>query len=205
MPRREVNAAASIKVVGAKELRASLRQMTDTNLLKEIGKAHRRIGDMVVEEARSRAHSTMEKAAASRLKSSAATASARLTLGGKPYDLGAEFGAHRNMRRLVKNTGGRHTIVRDTEDINKVIRRVEAQTVVFDRYGAPNTMRKRTRGAGGVAVKVTKVIRGWNWFQPWRGNSAGAGYFLFPALRAKREQIIEEYAQEIERLWGENQ
>lgn len=205
MAARERNSAASIKVVGAKELRAQLRQMTDTGLLKEVGKAHRRIGEMVIAEARSRAHTKIEHAAASRLRASSSTARAQLVLGGKPYDLGAEFGAYRNLRRLEKNTGGRRTIVREGEDINRVIAKVQGQTVMYDRRGAPTTVGAKFRKYGATAVKVTKVVRGWNWFQPWRGNDANAGYFLFPALRSKREEIIEQYAQEIERLWGENQ
>lgn len=43
-------------------------------------------------------------------------------------------------------------------------------------------------------------------FKPWRGNQwsdgDGPGYFLHPSIRARREQILEEYGKAIDRLTG---
>ena len=38
------------------------------------------------------------------------------------------------------------------------------------------------------------TVRGWNQFQPWRGNSTDAGYFLFPSIRddQNRERFLDE-------------
>ena len=191
----------AVRVTGLKELRAVLRQMTDTALLKELAKINEQLAQRVISRARATASGAMQHSAAGRLKASKSQAAARITLGGKPYDFGAEFGAKRNQRRLLKNTRGRATIVRDDEDIDRVTRRVEAQTVAVDRFGGVSPVRKRTRGQGGIAVKVTRSMLGWNQFEPWRGNGEGAGYFLFPAIRSSREEIIEAYLDEIERIW----
>lgn len=44
------------------------------------------------------------------------------------------------------------------------------------------------------------VITGWNQFREWRGNDTGAGYFLFPAMRDHESDIVEHYADVIEKL-----
>jgi hypothetical protein len=128
-------------------------------------------------------------------------AGARLSLGGAkaPFAEGVEFGAHRNRRRIVKNTGGRATIVRDGEDISTVIRRVESQTIDYRR----RTTKKGFRGDLAEQVKATKVIRGWNQFREWRGNGANAGYALYPTMRANREQIVEIWGKGIDRITRE--
>jgi hypothetical protein len=41
---------------------------------------------------------------------------------------------------------------------------------------------------------------GHNQFQPWRGSTRQAGYFLYPAIRANEAQIVEMYGDAIERL-----
>lgn len=46
----------------------------------------------------------------------------------------------------------------------------------------------------------TRTVRGWNQFQPWRGSGSGAGYFLYPAIRATREQVIDMYGDAVEKL-----
>lgn len=143
---------ASVKVAGLRELRAALRRLDDRSLLKELGSANARIADLVVSKARGNASSAMEQSAAGRLKASKAVASARVILGGKPYDMGAEFGAGRNQRRS-RSTGS---------------------------------------------------YLGFNQFKPWRGSGGGAGYFLFPAIRDSRDELIEAYAKGIERVWQSN-
>lgn len=42
---------------------------------------------------------------------------------------------------------------------------------------------------------------GLNQFQPWRGSSGGAGYFLWPTIRDEAERIVETYATELGPLW----
>jgi len=55
-------------------------------------------------------------------------------------------------------------------------------------------VRKRARqDYGATGVKVTGVRVGWNQFKQWRGNKEGAGYFLFPTVRANIDEIIEIY------------
>ncbi len=44
------------------------------------------------------------------------------------------------------------------------------------------------------------IVRGWNQFREWRGNDESAGYFLFPTIRDDTPQIIDRYAELIDRL-----
>lgn len=34
-------------------------------------------------------------------------------------------------------------------------------------------------------------------FQPWRGNGPGAGYFVYPTIRADADQIVEQYEKRV--------
>lgn len=201
------NKSLQISVDGAKALRQSLKDLGDRALLNKLAKDNAQIADLIVRRADDFANAGREAIVAARLKSvkSAANVSVRLPQmvdvndkrGPRPIGTGTEFGAYRNRRRLVKNTGGRHTIVRDNENLNAVIKRVEAQTRMgFD------TVRKKARTMESYqgftkAVKVTKVIRGWNGFRSWRKS----GYFLFPAIRDKRDEAIDLYMQSIEEVW----
>lgn len=101
-----------------------------------------------------------------------------------PWAAGIEFGAYRDKRRLIKNTGGRATVVRDEERLGRVIRNVEAQRNI-------NT---------GQQVQVTKQIRGWNQFLEWRGNKTGAGYALFPTVRERIDEIVDLYGDELDKI-----
>lgn len=128
---------------------------------------------------------------------------AKITAGGPKYPMfgGSEFGSYQNRRRLIKNTKGRATIVRDDEKIDKVIKRVEAQTVIYDRRGAPTTVKKKARNSwGGTAVKVEGIMLGWNQFRPWRGNGATAGYIIYPTLRSSTPEIIGLYTDGFRKL-----
>lgn len=193
-------------------MRAVLKDLGDRALLRELGAENQRIAAMIVREAQARAQPGRERIVAERMMEvrSAGHVSVRLSQlvdvhdkrGPRPVGLGTEFGAYKNRRRLVKNTGGRHTIVRDNENINKVIRRVEAQTIQRDRFGGASTMPKRYRSVGAQQVRVMKVIRGWNGFRDWRGNGSRAGYFLFPAIRANRDLAIKLYMKNIESIWA---
>lgn len=44
------------------------------------------------------------------------------------------------------------------------------------------------------------MVRGWNQFRPWRGNSTGAGYFLWPTIRDSNDEVIDIYGREIDQL-----
>lgn len=203
-----VNKGLQVSVDGPAEIRRMLKELGDRQLLAELGKHNRKLGEQVIHTATGFARSRQERDTAARLKSSSSTSAVQVRLsalvdtpkqGKRPIGLGAEFGAHHNRRHLTKNTGGRRTIVRQGEDINKVIRRVEDQT-----RAGNDTVAKRTRKMSSwssVAVKVTHISRlGWNYFKPWRGNKQNAGYFLFPAIRATRGKIVQQYVEEIERI-----
>lgn len=57
-------------------------------------------------------------------------------------------------------------------------------------------------GAGQNVERQTarRVLKGWNQFQPWRGNDANAGYALFPTIRNSTEEIVDKYGDAMERL-----
>lgn len=176
---------------------------------KGLSKANFKAAQLVVDRAQSKAASIggMERLAAKSMKAGRRTDSAVINAGGKKAEFfgGAEFGAYRNRRRLKKNTQGlvkdrtiRKTIVRDDEDIRKVIQRVESQTVALDRYGGLTNVNKRFRGRGGIGVKVTGVVLGWNQFKTWRGNDRGAGYWLYPTIRSNTDDIRVVYEEELE-------
>lgn len=204
-----VNKALQVQVEGAREIRATLKDLGEVQLLKQIGKHNKDLGEKVIQRAQSFARSKQEEKAAAHLKSSSSQSAVQVRLssmvstsktGMRPIGIGAEFGAYHDRRHLTKNTGGRRTIVRKGEDINKVIKRVEDQT----RAGY-DTVAKRTRKMkswSSVGVKVTGVSRlGWNYFKPWRGNKDNTGYFLWPAIRSMRGKIVQEYADEVERIF----
>lgn len=169
--------------------------------------ANNKVAQLIVDRATAKAKGMggREAKAASSMKASKAQTGAEIRAGSKNAKDragqmfgGSEFGAYRNRRRLKKNTGGRKTIVRDNEDISKVIRRVEAQTVTMDKYGGYSTLPKRARRIGGQAVKVTGITIGWNQFRDWRGNKSQAGYFLYPTIRSNTEDAVALYAKEME-------
>lgn len=45
-----------------------------------------------------------------------------------------------------------------------------------------------------------RSVRGWNQFREWRGSDTDAGYFLYPTLREDAPEIVEFYADLVERL-----
>jgi hypothetical protein len=196
-----VRGADSINVTGLTELRREIRKVRDaggadgTEQLKDL---NYKVADLVVGKARGKASSvsSMAAKASKSMEASRSGVSARVNAGGAKYPFfgGAEFGAYSNRRRLIKNTGGRATIVRKNESLSKVRKKVESQTLAYDRYGGSSTVRKRARQDwGATGVKVTGVRVGWNQFKPWLGNKEGAGYFLFPTVRANIDEIIEIY------------
>jgi hypothetical protein len=196
-----VRGADTINVTGLTELRREIRKVRDaggadgTQQLKDL---NYKVADLVVGKAQGKASSVspMAAKASKSMEASRSGVSARVNAGGAKYPFfgGAEFGANSNVRRLIKNTGGRATAVRKNESLTKVRSRVESQTLAYDRYGGSSTVRKRARkDYGATAVKVTGVRVGWNQFKRWLGNGEGAGYFLFPTVRANVDEIMEIY------------
>ena len=194
------SADSTIYVRGLDDFRAELKRIDTAGgegFRKELGRANREIGELVRTRAGDLAQTKMERQVVADMKTSAATRAARVEIGNgrsAAYAYGAEFGAYRDRRRLIKNTRGRATIVRNNEKLSKVIRKVESQTLSYDRRGGTTTVRKKAREAwGATAVKVVRVTVGWNQFRPWRGNKLGAGYVLFPTLRKNSDEIAEKY------------
>lgn len=58
-------------------------------------------------------------------------------------------------------------------------------------------------GAGQNIVRRSvngRSFRGYNQFRQWRGSDSGAGYFLYPAIRAETDKIVEVYGDSIDKL-----
>jgi hypothetical protein len=57
-------------------------------------------------------------------------------------------------------------------------------------------------GAGQDVPRNTArgTVMGWNQFDVWRGSGDGAGYFLYPAIRDKTDEIVEMYGDAIEKI-----
>lgn len=193
-----------IEATGIKEAIKAAKAVGDVERTKAFKAASAEAANLVVKGARSQASNRMERRAATTALDALVRSNqpaVRLSASKFPGALGAEFGANRNQRRLLKNTGGRATVVRG--DVAATRRRVEAQTVQYDRYGAPMTVKKRARKYGATAVQVTGTILGWNQFKPWRGSGSNAGYFLWPSIRENADGIRELYADVIDKVWNE--
>jgi hypothetical protein len=190
---RPTRGADSIRVQGLRDLNRALRDLPDDGdgqrLLKQ---ANYNVAEFVVGKARPafEALNGETKGQASKVARTLRPAKNQLrgvvALGNAqvPWAAGVEFGAIRNKRRLVKNTGGRATIVRDEERLGRVIKNVQAQRNI-------NT---------GQQVRVTRIIRGWNQFLEWRGNREGAGYALFPTMRKNMQEIVDFYGDELDKV-----
>lgn len=186
------------KVIGLSELRRELKALEDKGLIDELKDANEAAAEIVAEKARAnfRALGGMGALVAATVVAGRVQNRAQVKFGGSdaPFAGGVEFGAERNVLRLRKNTGGRATKVRDGENVDKVIGRVQAQTVAANGKGSI------ARQLGGTQVQVTGRVRGWNQFQPWKGNGQNAGYALYPAIREKMPAVVESYGNAIEKL-----
>lgn len=191
-----------IEATGIKEAIKAAKAVGDVETSKAFKTASIEAAQLVVKGARANASTRQERKAANEALDALVRGgqpAVRLSASKFPGALGAEFGADRNQRRLLKNTGGRATVVRS----DATRRRVEAQTVQYDRFGAPMTVGKKARKLGATPVRVTGTILGWNQFKPWRGNDANAGYFLWPSIRENADDVRELYADLVEKLWSE--
>lgn len=191
-----------IEASGFKEAIKAAKAAGDVERSRAYKQASAQIADLVVRNARAGASSRMERRAADDALTAltrGAVPAVKLSPSSFPAALGAEFGANRNQVRLLKNTRGRATVVRG--DVERTRRRVEAQTVQYDRFGAPATVRKRARDFGATAVQVRGRITGWNQFKPWRGSGSNAGYFLWPAIRSSADEIQKLMLDAVEETW----
>jgi hypothetical protein len=189
---------AAVEVTGLREISEAVLNLRDIEKRKQWRDASRLVTDLVIKRAQLEASTPIQRRASRQGLVPTATQgipAVRLTAKTFRGTFGAEFGADRNQLRLVKNTGGRPTVA-NRDNVAAVIRRVEAQTVVKGRGGA--TVRKRTRGQGGTAVKVTGKMTGWNQFQPWRRG----GYFLFPAIAKSSDEIVAVFGDAVEQVFG---
>lgn len=92
-------ADATVRVTGMRELRAVLRRLEDAERTAELKQANIDVAELVVRGARGRASSTMQHSTASRIRAVRSISRAAVRLGGKPYDMGANFGAFHDRPR----------------------------------------------------------------------------------------------------------
>jgi hypothetical protein len=194
-----IHRGGAIQVRGLDELRAGLKNLDDAAYWEDqLATANEYVAEYVADaaEPRMRGLGGMGARAAATLEARRSGKAGRIALGGPsaPFAAGVEFGAHRNVRRVIKNTRARPTIVRDGENIDRVIGNIENQSI---EAGSRKTSYKRFRGRGDViGVRAVRVIRGWNQFKPWKGNGSSAGYALFPTIRERQREIVAIYEKE---------
>jgi hypothetical protein len=195
-----------IEIVGFTQFIKAIKNAEDEGRSEKlITKANEQVADVIIRRANKIAGTKMEKAAAASLQQSSSRLRVAVIGGGKevPYFGGANFGANRNTRRLIKSPSkqrgrrSRATTVRHGEDVDVVVKRVENQSVESN----GKTISKRLGGSG-VEVARTKsgavrVIRGWNQFKQSR---KGRDFFLYRAVGHEEEHIMGLYQTVIDRI-----
>lgn len=184
----------SIEVDGLRPFVRELKALDEPALLDELRDANHEVAEFVKARAtaRARAMGGLEARAAATLTARRGQRAAEVSFGGAkfPAAAGSEFGAYRNRLRLLKHkTGagrGRAYLVRNesAKAIEQAKQRIAAQRNI-------NT---------GEQIVFKREIRGWNQFRPWRGNRAGAGYWLYPTIRAHTDEIVDMYATDVARI-----
>ena len=198
-----------IEIVGYTAFMKGIKQAGDAGHSEEvIQKANVLVAEIIIRRANQIAGTKMEKKAASTLQQSSSKLRVAVIGGGKeaPYFGGANFGAHRDVRRLIKKPSkargnrSRATTVRHGEDIDVVVKRVESQNV----ESSGKTISKRL---GGQAVEIARtksgsvrVIRGWNQFKQ---SQKGRDFFLYRAVSDREEYITGLYQTAINRITGQ--
>lgn len=209
--------ARVIRVEGLDDARRQLARFADDDHLEaELADTDYQAAQVVIRYAQNRASTAQQRRAAGTLTPERRRRRAAVGLGGRyGFELGAEFGAQQNMRRVIKTSAyhriqrrnarasgrrassiGRSTLVRDDEDIDAVIARIQAQTVSSD----GTTVNQRFRDSGANPVVAAGVRRGWNQFPEWRGSGRRAGYFLYPGIRAATDDVVDLYADALPRI-----
>lgn len=183
-----------VEVVGLAAFRREVRKATEDGSGEELlREANYRAGLEVIRWAKAEAHGDRQRMSAAKTLTSLRRGYGVYVVGGDktvPYFGGANFGSDRNVRRIIKaprqGKRSRATRVRSGEDIEKVVRKIEAQRV--DRRGRTVTAKE-----GGRQIKVartksgsTRVIRGWNQFGKWR---KGRDYFLYRGVNRNYQDL----------------
>jgi hypothetical protein len=176
-----------VEVFGLAAFRREVRKATEDGSGEELLKeANYRAGLEVIRWAKAEAQGDKQRESAAATLTSTRRGYGVYVIGGDksvPYFGGANFGSDRDVRRIIKaprqGKRSRATRVREGEDIEKVVRKIEQQRV--DRRG-----RTVTATEGGKQIKVkrtksgaTRVIRGWNQFNRWK---KGRDYFLYKGV-----------------------
>jgi hypothetical protein len=199
-----------IRVDGLREFRSALRTFTADHAGKQqLKNGNRRVAELVASKVQALASTKMERKAADTIKP-ANRADGVYVIGGSkdvPYFGGANFGAHRDVLRILKadrikkGDRGRATMVRedqasDPRKLNKVILRIEQQSVTSTgkvaKKGQGVQVRVARTKAGGV-----RTMRGWNQFKPW---TKGQDYMLYRSIKNNIDEIVALYFKELERL-----
>jgi hypothetical protein len=197
-----------IEIINYTQFIKSIKNAADAGHSEDIiRQANEAVAEIIIRRANQIAGTKMEKSAAASLQQSSSKLRVAVTGGGKevPYFGGANFGAHRDTRRLIKkpNVRGRRsraTLVRHGEDVDVVVKRVESQSV----ESSGKTISKRL---GGQAVEIArtksggiKVIRGWNQFKQ---SQKGRDFFLYRAVGDREQYITGLYQTAIDRITGQ--
>lgn len=179
----------TVRVSGLNKLRRELKALEDPTHLADLKAANNKVATDVVGWARVKAGSqgAMAVKASRSLKAGNTQARATVSFGGKGYEFaaGSEFGADRNMWRIVRG---------------REIRAKQYQTKLVDSEFYGKQVRRRVRTADAVTRLADRRVRGWNQFRPWRGNGEDAGYWLWPAIRAHTDDIVDTYGDAIEKI-----
>lgn len=197
-----------IEIVGYTKFMKAMKQAEDDGHAESLlQKANEEVAKIIIRRANQIAGTKMEKSAAATLDQSSSRLRVAVTGGGKaaPYFGGANFGAHRDVRRLIKkpNVRGRRsraTMVRHGEDVDVVARRVESQSVestgktISKRLGGQQVELSRTKSG------AIKVIRGWNQFKQ---QTKGRDFFLYRAVGQEEQHIMGLYQTVIDRITDE--
>jgi len=48
--------------------------------------------------------------------------------------------------------------------------------------------------------RISGTYRGFNQFKPWRGSGENAGFFLYPAIRASTDDVVDLYGERLDEL-----
>jgi len=196
-----------VKVQGLSEFTRAVKNAADSGAsVQALKKANERVAEEVIKGARARAaaQGKMAKRAAESMQPSSRANGVYVIGGGPKYPFfgGANFGAYRDEKRLIKARNmrgrrGRATIVRRGENVDKVAKRVEQQYV--SRSGKTVTKKE-----GGFQVKLErtgqggyKVVRGWNQFRPWKKRH---DYFLYQSVSDNQRDIEKIYLRAMEEV-----
>lgn len=189
-----IRTADSIRIAGMSQFRRELKKLDDGKALSgELKDANIAVAKDVILWARSKAatQGKMAAKAASSLRAGRTQTRAQVSFGGRGFEFaaGSEFGADRNLWRIV---GGRQIKTRQKQ--------YETRLVDSSFYGKQVRRRVRIDDAVSVRTTASRRVKGWNQFRTWRGNREGAGYWLFPSIRSHSDEIVDRYGDTIERV-----